>query len=101
MKKHRDLFAEENTPIQIYINRTENRIELKSEAAYYLVLLTLETQSLRNTNTKNVPKWQVACGVLLHRSVVNNCYQKSSRVFYTFIPSKSFKANNSNAFKNF
>ena len=41
----------------------------------------------KNENSENVKITEV---VLLHCNIVNIDYQQDSRVFYTFVPSKSF-----------
>ena len=37
-----------------------------------------------------MPNLEIAEVVLVHCNIVNNDYQQDSRVFYTFIPNKSF-----------
>ena len=39
---------------------------------------------------KNVPCLEITEVVLIHCNIVNNDCQKDSRVFYTFVPNKSF-----------
>ena len=41
-------------------------------------------------NSENVPHFEITEVVLVHCSIVNNYYHQDSRVFYTFLPSKSF-----------
>ena len=44
----------------------------------------------KSGNDENVPHLEIAVVVLVHCNVVNNDYQKISRVLYTFFPNKSF-----------
>ena len=44
----------------------------------------------KNENGENVPYLEITEVVLMHCSVVNNSYQKKSRVLHTFVPNKSF-----------
>ena len=44
----------------------------------------------KDENGENVPRLEITEVVLIHCSVVNNSYQKNSRVLYTFVPNKSF-----------
>ena len=40
--------------------------------------------------TVNVPRLEITEVVLIHCNIVHNDYQQDSRVFYTFVPNKSF-----------
>ena len=49
--------------------------------------------STKNTIAKNengVPNLEITEVVLVHCNIVNNNYQRNSRVLYTFVPNKSF-----------
>ena len=97
LKKH-----EANTdkpPIQIYVDKIENRITFKIKDGYSLELLTKETMKLlgntenkitKDKNGENVPHLEIAEVVLVHCNIVNNDYQQNSRVLYTFVPNKPF-----------
>ena len=97
LKKHG-----ENTnipPIQIYVNKIENRITFKIKNGYALELLTKETMKLlgstenkitKDKNGENVPHLEITEVVLVHCNIVNNDYQQDSRVLYTFVPNKPF-----------
>ena len=72
----------------------ENRITLKIKTLYYLKLLTPETMKLlgstkskiaKSENGKNVPDLEFTEVVLVHCNIVNNSYQRNSRVLYTFV----------------
>ena len=85
--------------VQIYVNRTENRIRFKIKNGHSLELLTLETMKLlgstENKITKdkkgeNVPHLEITEVVLVPCDIVNNEYQQGSRVLYTFVPNKLF-----------
>ena len=43
-------------------------------------------------NGENAPYLEINEVVLTHFNVVNNNYQQNTRVFYTFVPNKSFGA---------
>ena len=85
--------------IQIFVNKIENRITFKIKNGYSLQLLTKETMKLlgsteskitKDKNRENVPHLEITEAVLVHWNIVNNDYQKDSRVLYTFVPNKSF-----------
>ena len=68
----------------------------KIKTEYYRELLIPETMKLlgstenkitKDKNGENVPYAEV---VLVHCNIVNNDYQKDSRVLYTFVPNKPF-----------
>ena len=89
----------DNPSIRMYINRTENRITFKIKNGCYLELLTPETMKLlgsieskitKDKNSENVPHLEVVELVLVHCNLVNNHYQQDSRIFYTFVPNKTF-----------
>ena len=84
-------------PVQIYVNKIENRITFKIKKGYSLKLLTPETMkrlgSTKNKTTKdkngeNVPHLEITELVLVHCDIVNNDYEQDSRVLYTFVPNK-------------
>ena len=85
--------------VQIYVNRTENRVTFKIKKEYSLEFLTRETmKSLGSTknkitkdkNDENVPYIEITEVVLVHWDIVDNNYQQDSRVLYTFVPNKPF-----------
>ena len=59
----------ENPPIQIYLNKSKNRIVFKVKTGYKLESVEV---------------------VLVHCNLVNNCYQQASKVLFTFVPNKQF-----------
>ena len=81
MKKHG-----ENTnipPIQIYVNKIENRITFKIKNGYSLELLTPETMKLlgstknkiiKDKNGESVPHLEITEVVLVHCNIINNDY---------------------------
>ena len=88
IKKHETLT--ENPPIQIYPNKTKNRIVFKIKTGYKLELLTPETMRLLGStkkgvdsdkNSENVSKLESAEVVLVHCNLVKNDYQHSSKVY--------------------
>ena len=44
----------------------------------------------KNWIRENVPYLEITEVVLIHCNVVDDSYQQKSRVFYTFVPNKSF-----------
>ena len=97
LKKHRE--NTDKPPIQIYINKIENRITFKIKKGYSLELLTKEIMKLlgstknkitKDKNGENVPHLEITEVVLVHCNMVNNDYQQDSRVLYTFVPNQSF-----------
>ena len=44
----------------------------------------------KDKNGENVPNLEITEVVLAHFNIVNNNCEQDSRVFYTFIPNKSF-----------
>ena len=46
----------------------------------------------KKKNGENAPYLEINEVVLTHFNVVNNNYQQNTRVFYTFVPNKSFGA---------
>ena len=88
----------ENQPIQIYPNITKKNC-FKTKTGYKLELLTPETMRLlgntkkdvnADKNSENVPKLESVEVVLVHRNLVKNHYQQTSKVFFSFVPSKRF-----------
>ena len=85
--------------MQIYVNKTENRVTFKIKNGYSLELLTSETIKLlgsaknkiaKGNNGENVPQVEITEVVLVHCNIVNNDYKQDSRVLYTFVPNKPF-----------
>ena len=83
----------------IYVNAINNRAVFKIKTGYKLELLSKETMKLlgNTTNTidkdKNgelVLKLESVDLVLAHCNLVNNTYQKASKVLFTFVPDKSY-----------
>ena len=86
-------------PVQIYVNKIENRVTFKIKNGYSLELLTPEAMKLlgstknkiaKDKNGENVPHLEITEVVLVHCNIVNNDYQQDSRVLYTFVPNKPF-----------
>ena len=77
----------DNPPVQIYVNKIENRIVFKIKTYYKLELLTEETMPLlesskkvidKNNNGDIVPRLETVEVVLVHYNLVNNNYQHAS-----------------------
>ena len=97
LKKHGENINK--PPIQIYVNKIENRITFKIKNGYCLELLSKETIKLlwstenkitTDKNGENVPHLEITKVVLVHCNIVNNEYQQDLRVLYTFVPNKPF-----------
>ena len=54
------------------------------------LLGSTENKITKNKNGENVPLLEITEVVLIHCNIVNNDYERDSRVLYTFVPSKSF-----------
>ena len=89
----------ENPPVQIYVNKINNRIAFKIKTEYKLDLLTEETMQLlgsskkdidQNKGAKIVPRLELVEVILVHCNLVNNSYQQASKVLFTFVPNKQF-----------
>ena len=89
----------ENPPIQIFPNKIKNRIVFKIKAGCKPELLSPETMKLSGSTKKDVdkdkdgedvPKLESVEVVLVHCNLVNNSYQKASKVLFTFVPNKQF-----------
>ena len=54
------------------------------------LLGSTKSKTAKNENGKIVSKIKVTDVVLVYCYIVNNNYQRNSRVLYTFVPNKSF-----------
>ena len=97
IKKHETLT--ENPSMQIYANKIKNRIIFKIKTRYKLELPSPETMKLlgstnkvvdKDKNGENVPKLETVEVVLVHCNLLKNDYQHTSKVWFTFILSKTF-----------
>ena len=95
LKKHRENV--DNPSIKIYINKIENRITFEIKTGCYLELLPPETMKLlgsteskitKDKNGEQVPRLEVVELVIVHCDIINNNYQRDSRILYTFVPNK-------------
>ena len=77
LKKHGENI--DNSSVQIYVNKIENRVTFKIKDGYSVELLTPETMKLlgrtENKITKDIPHFEIAEVVLVHCNIVNNDYQ--------------------------
>ena len=97
IKKHETLTK--NLPVQIYRNKIENRIVFQIKIGCKLELLSPKTMKLlgsakkddnKDKDGEDVPKPESVEVVLVHCNLVNNSYQKASKVFFTFVLNKQF-----------
>ena len=95
VKKHETLT--EDSPVQIYPNKTKNRIAFKIKTGYKLELLTSETMRLLGSTKKDVDKdkdgeilskLESAGAVLVYCNLLKNDYQHISEVLFCFVPNK-------------
>ena len=79
----------DNPPIQIHVNKTDNRITFKIRLGCSFELLTTETMKLHGNkeykNDKSVSQLEITEVILVHCNLANNTYQHDSRVSHTFI----------------
>ena len=54
------------------------------------LLGSTKSKITKDENGENMPYLEITEVVLVHWNIVNNDYQKDSRVLYTFVPNKSF-----------
>ena len=87
----------DNPPVQIYPNKIKNRIVFEIKTGYKLEWLSPETMKLlgsakkdvdKDKDGEDVPKLESVEIVLIHCNLVNNSYQKTSKVLSTFAPNK-------------
>ena len=96
IKKHKTFT--ENCLVQIYPNKIKNSIVFKIKTGYKLEFLSLEKMKLLGSTKKDVnqdkdgeePNFESVEVVLVHCNLVNNNYQQTSKVLFTFIPNKQF-----------
>ena len=97
IKKHGTIA--DSPPVEIYVNKIENRIVFKIKTGYKLELLTEDAMQLlgsskkiidKNKNGELVPRLETVEVVLVHCNLVNNNYQQASKVLFTFVPNKQF-----------
>ena len=83
----------------IYVNTINNRVVFKIKTGYKLELLSKETTRLLGSaagtidsdkNGELVPKLESVDLVLMYCNLVNNTYQKASKVLFTFVPDKRY-----------
>ena len=88
-----------NPPVQIYVNKIKNRTVFKIKAGCKLKLLSPETMKLLRSAKKvvdqdkdgeNVPKLESVEIFLVNWNLVNNNYQQTSKVLFTFVTNKQF-----------
>ena len=54
------------------------------------LLRSAESKITKDKNGENVPRLEIVELVLVHCYLVNNDYQKDSRILYAFVPNKTF-----------
>ena len=54
------------------------------------LLRSTKNKITKDKNGENVPNPEITEVALVHCDIVNNDYQKDSRVLYTFVPNKPF-----------
>ena len=97
IKKHKTLT--ENPPVQIYPNKTKNKVVFKIKTGYKLKLLTPETMKLLGSTKRDVDKdkdgeivskLESVEVVLVRCNLVKKNYQHPSKVLFSFVLSKQF-----------
>ena len=56
------------------------------------LLGSTESKITEDKNGENVPHLEIVEVMLVHCNLVNNDYQKNSRILYTFVPNKAFSS---------
>ena len=56
------------------------------------LLGSTENKITKDKNSENLTHLEITEVVLVHCDIVNNDYQKDSRVLYTFVPNKPFSS---------
>ena len=88
-----------NPSVQIYPNKTKNKIVFKIKTGYKLELLTSETLRLLGSTKKdtdavkkseNVPRLESVEVVLVHCNLVKSDFQHTSKVLFSFVLNKQF-----------
>ena len=83
--------------VEIYVNKTENRVTFKAKDGCSLELLTPETIKVlgstknkitKDKNGENPLHLEITEVVLVHCDIVDNDYQQDSRVIYTLVSNK-------------
>ena len=54
------------------------------------LLRSSKSKITKDKNCEDVPHLEIIELVLIHCNLVNNNYQKDSRILYTFVPNKQF-----------
>ena len=89
----------DNPPVRIYVNKTENSITFRINTEYYLHFLTPKIMILfestkskitKDKNGEHVPYLEITEVVLVYCNIVND-YQEDSGVLYIFVPNNSFR----------
>ena len=97
IKKHKTLA--ENPTVQIFPNKIKSRSVFQVKTGYKLELLSPETMKLLGSTKKDVdqdkdgediPKLESVEAFLVRCNLVNNNYQQSSKVLFTFVLNKKF-----------
>ena len=97
IKKHETIV--DVSPVLIYVNEISNRIVFKIKPGYKLELLSKETIKLlgsttnsidKDKNSESVLKLESVDLVLVHCNVVNNSYQQTPKVLFTFVSNKKY-----------
>ena len=95
IKKHETIA--DNLPVQIYVNKIKKKIVFKIKAGYKLEILTEEIMQLlgsfkkvldKNKDGEIVTRLETVEVVSVHCNLVNNNYQRASKVLFTFVPKK-------------
>ena len=84
----------ENPAVKIYPNKIKNRIVFKIKTGCKLELLSSETMKLLGSTKKDgedVPKLESVEVALAHCNLVNNNYQQTRKILFTFVQNKQFR----------
>ena len=82
IKKHETIA--DNPPVQIYVNKIKNRFFFKIKTGYNQEMISEETMQLLRSSKKDID--QIKEGEI----ALNNNYQQTSKMFFTFVPNIQF-----------
>ena len=97
LKKHGEDI--DKPSVQIYVNKTENRVTFKIKNGYSLELLTPETMKLlgstknkitKDKNGENVPHLEITEVIIVRLILLIMIINKIQDVLYKFVPNKPF-----------
>ena len=99
IKKHETLTGDDKAPIQMLPNEGTNRIHFRIKQVYSIEFMSPEVMKFlgsaerkisENKDCENVPQVEITEFILVHCSLVNNEFQRESKILHTFVPNKPY-----------